>query len=389
MHGYGGLERAAMEHIRQLTRLGVRVTVITRQFEAGRLPQELRPPVVNWSTHQFRPAGSRLRSGSIADRLLHYGAFARVIGTEAAEVARRIPVDAVHAHGLAGAGYARLLQEERALPPLVLNPHGLEEFSRRHRLKFLAYAPFRQELRRAAQASSAVIATDRHIATSLPQVLGIPAQLLVTIPNGVDLGEIDALASADRAVAVRRHYDLAVSGPLLVSVARLERNKGLDLAIAAVARTGLPYGGRWAIVGQGADRARLSERIRAHRLAGSVRLLGALPDADLHSLLRGADLGLVPSRYEGSSLAALELMAHAVPVVATATGGLPDKVVPGVTGYLAQPGSISSLETVLRVAFADRAGWPLLGASGRELVAREFDWPALATRYVELYRALS
>lgn len=55
----------------------------------------------------------------------------------------------------------------------------------------------------------------------------------------------------------------------------------------------------------------------------------------MHSLLASANLCLVPSHYEGSSLTALEALAHRLPVVATPVGGLPDKVLPGQTGFLA------------------------------------------------------
>ena len=65
-----------------------------------------------------------------------------------------------------------------------------------------------------------------------------------------------------------------------------------------------------------------------------------------------ADLALVPSLYEGSSLAALEALTHRLPVVATTAGGLPDKILPGQTGFLAAPGDPAAFAAALAEALA-------------------------------------
>src|SRR5438477_10480033 len=144
-HGHGGLEKAAAYHLRHLARRGVRLTVFTQPPYSGAPPSDLPPGAVAWREVPYRSAPLPLRRNSIPDRLLHYGAFARRVGRAIAALARRERVDVVHAHGLAGAGYAREIGREGAarardgragdgrLPPLVLNPHGLEEFSRRNR----------------------------------------------------------------------------------------------------------------------------------------------------------------------------------------------------------------------------------------------------------------
>ena len=70
---------------------------------------------------------------------------------------------------------------------------------------------------------------------------------------------------------------------------------------------------------------------------------GRVDDALLHALYEAADVFVHATRYEGSSLVTLEAMAHARCVVATRAGGIPDKVVPGATGWLVDPGDISAL----------------------------------------------
>lgn len=416
-HGFGGLERAVAHKLRHMARRGVRITVFTQPPHPGAPPPEDFDGLVSWREVPYWTSPLRPRRNSIPDRLLNYGRFVRALGREIAALARRERVDAVHAQGLAGAGYAQLLRVEgrrsqvadfattsqgreprvnaahlqsSPLPPLVFNPQGLEEFGGRNWAKRLAYTPFRRGLRLSAAMAAATISTDRSLDALVARHLRLPPERIVTIPNGVDVALLDALVRPGLVREMRERERLAASPLALASVARLERNKGLREALLALARLRdrLPPGWRWLIVGRGSEEAPLRALIAAHGLGANVSLLGALPDDELHSLLESVDLFLVPSLYEGSSLVALEGMVHRLPVVATTTGGLPDKVRPGHNGFLAAPGSPDSLRDALAAALDARAAWPAYGARGRALVEAEFDWRRLVERYLELYEAL-
>jgi len=420
-HGFGGLERATAHHLRALARCGVRLSVFTQPSDPTQPAPDDFGGRVTWYTVPYRHRPLPLRANSIPDRLLYYPPFSRALGTAIIEFCRRQRVDVVHAHGLAGLGYAErsavggrqsagamsgmVLDDRRktvdkylptadrrppTLPPLVLNPHGLEEFSRRDRAKWLAYAPFRWGVRRTARAAAAVIATDRALVAPIERALAVPPERIALIPNGVDLAELDALARPALTGELRARYRLDEAPLTLVSVARLERNKGLHDGLAALAalRDELPAGWRWLLVGRGSEEAALRAAIAEAGLAANVALVGALPDAEVQSLLAAADLALIPSRYEGSSLTALEALARGLPVVATAVGGLPDKVIPGETGFLAPTADPVALAATLRAALAARAVWLALGAGGRRLVAERFSWDALAPQYLALYRDL-
>ena len=445
-HGFGGLERAVAHHLRALARRGVRLSVFTQPPDPAHPAPATFDGMVTWHATPYRRRALPLRPNSILDRLLHYAPFARALGTAIVALCRRERVDVVHAHGLAGLGYAewasglvgqwasegessvvsRTLKginqsSERAeeaeeasnpteplrttdhrlrnsrpslttlLPPLVLNPHGLEEFSRRDRAKWLAYAPFRYGVRRVARAAARVVATDRALIAPIARQLVVPEERIALLPNGVDLGEIDALVDADLAREMGARLRLEGSPLTLISVARLERNKGLREGIAALAllRHVLPKGWRWLIVGRGSEEAALRASIAREGFGANISLVGALSDAEVQSLLARADLALVPSLYEGSSLAALEALARCLPVVATTVGGLPDKILPGQTGFLAPPGDPAALANAIKAALEARAAWPTLGAAGRDLVERQFSWDALADDYLTLYRHLA
>lgn len=428
-HGFGGLESAVAHHLRGLARRGVRVTVFTQPPTPGFPPPEDFGGLVTWRELPYRAAGLvarlPLRRNSIPDRLLRYGVFVRLLGREVAALARRERVDLVHAHGLTGAGYARELRAEgrgqraeqpagttsggavttavpptdrpsvlglppSALPSLVLNPHGLEEFKGRSGAKALAYTPFRWGMRAAAAGAAAVIATDRSMTGDVARLLRVPPERVATIPNGVDVARLDALVEPGRVAALRDRFGLAAAPLTLATVARLERNKGLREAVLALdrLRDHLPAGWRWLIVGGGSEEGALRDLIGRRGLGANITLAGALDDVDLHNLLETADLLLVPSLYEGSSLAALEGMVHRLPVVATTVGGLPDKARPGETGFLAAPGDPEAFAAALATALAARVEWPAYGARARALVAAEFDWAVLTDRYLALYEGI-
>jgi glycosyltransferase involved in cell wall biosynthesis len=81
-------------------------------------------------------------------------------------------------------------------------------------------------------------------------------------------------------------------------------------------------------------------------------------------------------------------MAHRRAVVATRAGGLPDKVRPGVNGWLVEPGDPGALAGALSGAVADPVRLREFGHAGRRIVEQEFSWAVAGDRTVELYREL-
>ncbi len=94
-------------------------------------------------------------------------------------------------------------------------------------------------------------------------------------------------------------------------------------------------------VGDGPDRDAAQQEVDRLNLRRHVRFLGKVDN--VADVLRGADLFLLPSQSESFGLAALEAMACGVPVITTRTGGLPEVVTDGVTGYLADVGDVAAM----------------------------------------------
>jgi glycosyltransferase involved in cell wall biosynthesis len=119
-----------------------------------------------------------------------------------------------------------------------------------------------------------------------------------------------------------------------------------------------------------------------------VHLPGRVPDREMHAWHELSTLFVHPTLYEGSSLVTLEAMAHRRAVVASAAGGIPDKVRPGENGWLVAPGDASALAAAISGAISDPERLARYGLAGRRIVEREFSWSAAGDATVALYREL-
>ena len=402
LHGYGGLERHVFDLVRHLLVEGVGVTLITRPpTESGAAPADwlghrgLRLLYVPYRTFPF--AGRR--GTTVIDRSTAYPLFGERAGQLAASLAGSGEIDLVHGLGASALGYARRRHRTGARRvPFVFNPQGLEEFGAtdpsRARLKRLAYRPLQAAVRVCARAADRVIATDRVLEPAVLTHLRVPATVVRVIPNAVDLETCDRLARAPEGRAIRARYGMGPDDTVLVSAGRVEENKGFHVLIEALRRlaseTATPLAGpwRWVLIGDGPYRSRLERMVSASGLASHVSLMGRASDADLHAWYEAATVFVHPTLYEGSSLVTLEAMAHGRAVVATRAGGLPDKVTPGVNGWLVEPGDAAPLAHAVGEALRNSAALTPMGRSSRAIVERRFSWPAVTRDLVSVYQEL-
>ena len=396
VHGLGGLERSVYDLARHLARNDVRVTLITRTPQDPANTDAVHPDVqlvfVPYRTFPF--AGRR--GTTVLDRSTAYPLFGYRAGAQAAEMVARGEVDIVHGFGASVLGYARRRLSLTA--PLVLNPQGLEEFGAtdpsRARLKRAAYLPLRRAVIACARRADAVIATDRALEPAVREHLGVADAKIATIPNALDLADVDAIANASDAVRVRAEAQIARDEVVLLSVGRLEENKGFHVLAQALAglreHSGrLAHGRwRWVIVGAGPFRGRLEALLAELRLTDNVLFAGTAPDRELHSWYEAADLFVHPTLYEGSSLVTLEAMAHRRACVVTDAGGLPDKVKNGLNGWIVAAGDPAALAAAISGALEDRDRLMRMGDAGREIVERQFSWVSTVQQTIDLYRRL-
>lgn len=395
VHGVGGLERSTYDLARHLLPHGVRLHIVTRPGRAPGGGDPLSSPLVSWHHVPYRtfPFAGR-RGTTVIDRSTAYPVFGYLAGRLAAVLVARGEVDVVIGNGASALGYAVARQRDPGgTAPFVLNPHGLEEFGGPdgtfggHHLKRIAYAVLRAAVRRSAAAADCVIATDRALVPAIRRHLGVGADRMAVVPNAVDLDDCDRAASPDDGARLRSSSGLAPRVPVLLSVGRLEQNKGLHVLAAALAQLqDVPW--HWVVAGDGPFRSRLESFVADAGIGARTRLCGRVDDATLHAWYEAATIFVHPTLYEGSSIVTLEAMAHRRPVVATTAGGLPDKVRPGQSGWLVPPGDVTALGAAVRSALAAPEALPAMGAAGRALAEQEFSWARSAERMLAVCAGL-
>ena len=196
---------------------------------------------------------------------------------------------------------------------------------------------------------------------------------LVTIHNGVDTERFTPPSPRPLAARVR-----------FCALGRLDPRKGLDVALEALR---LVPEAELVVVGDGEARTGLEQLTRRLGLGERVRFEGYA--ADVREAIAGADVALSSAREEGLGIALLEAMSMARPVVAVPTGGIPEIVAHGETGWLASDRSAPALAEAMRAACRDAAERQRRGEAARGRVLARFSIEAMRHGYEELYISLS
>ena len=262
LHGFGGIERHVFHLVTHLARLGARVSLYVQQPPAGETAsiadaQAKLPGIEALHFLRYDYTSPRLRPNSIVGRQINYPWYTWRLGQAVAAAARRGAYDVVHAQGLCALGYGWIRRRDPLLKrlPFIANPHGLEEYRTPDWRKWLAYAPFRALYSYGTRSADRAIATDACTQGDLPHYLGVDPRRVVVIPSAIDVAECLAWVSDEARQAMRARFRLDTADLALLSVSRLERNKGYHVladALAKLARQGaLPPRWRWLLVGVG------------------------------------------------------------------------------------------------------------------------------------------
>ncbi|MEJ5254781.1 MAG: glycosyltransferase family 4 protein [Acidimicrobiales bacterium] len=227
---------------------------------------------------------------------------------------------------------------------------------------------------------------------------GLPAERTVVLPNGIDLEPFRVTLGDVERAAVRDQLGGDPHRLLLLSVGRLDPQKGHDLLISALAGAPeLAERVQVVIVGDGGgpdvprrnqDYVRsLHDRVHHAGLEQTVRFAGWRDDVP--ALLGAADGYVHAARWEGSSLAIMEAMAAGCPTVFTDCSGAPPHYRDGTDGIMVRTGDPDALRDGLRrLVELDPGRRAQMGASARQLAFAHFGVDALGDRFVELVSAV-
>lgn len=172
--------------------------------------------------------------------------------------------------------------------------------------------------------------------------------------------------------------------PYVLAVGDLRRKKNLGAVVEAFARLHRDRAVPHRLVLAGADTGQ-GTRLRELSGAAPVELTGYVSDAALDGLIRGADLLVNPSLYEGFGLVNLEAMTRGTPVLAARAGALPEAG-GGAAAYF-DPGEPDGLRAALAGLLADLRALEDMAGRGLEWVSR-FSWERTARETAAVYREL-
>ena len=205
--------------------------------------------------------------------------------------------------------------------------------------------------------------------------------------------EADTFSPANHGAgrALREKYGFA-DRRVIVCVSRLMPRKGQDTLIHALPeiRRKVPDAALL-IVGGGPYRNKLQAMIDATDQGNHVVMTGSVPFSELPAHYAAGDVFSMPCRtrnrgldVEGLGIVYLEASATGIPVVAGDSGGAPDAVVPGETGFVVAGGSPSAAAARITEILQDPSLAARMGAAGREWVESTWRWPLVAARMTKL-----
>jgi len=293
---------------------------------------------------------------------------------------RSHPVDLFH-------GTANFELPPAAPCPLVCTVHDLIPLAFPEPVSQKFYLLFRPLVGRAIRRSDRVITDSECSRKDILERFPVAPGKVVVIPLAPH-PRFREEESPDADRRVREKYGL--TGRYVFFVGVFEPRKNIPFLVDAFSlfRRRSPVGGdfRLALAGGAGYRGReIADEILQRGLDPEVRLLGYVPDEDLPALYRGADLLVVPSRYEGFGLPALEAMACGTPVLASDSSSLPEIV--GPAGETFPLDDVDLLADRIAVLLSSPERLEEMSGRGREWAAR-FTWAETASRTLDVYRSV-
>jgi len=334
----------------------------------------------------------------------HAGAFNALL-RNLEMAARAHGPEVVHCHTWYS-HFAGILVKQTQNIPLLLTTHSLEP-SRPWKAEQLGEGGYRLSCwveRTAYQNADGIIAVSQEMARDVIAAYGVDPAKVRVIHNGVDPDEFPAEPDSS---TLRRH-GIDPFRPYALFVGRITRQKGIRHFLRAAEL--LDPAAQIVLCAAAPDTPQLADEVESavrkleqRRNGGVVWVRDAVPLKDLPSIYAGAAVYCCPSIYEPFGITNLEAMSCRTPVVATRTGGIPEIIVEGETGYLVDIDHVSAsdpeardpegfargLATAMNRILGNHELGRELGEKARQRVVDHFSWAAIARQTLSFYEEVA
>jgi glycosyltransferase involved in cell wall biosynthesis len=208
---------------------------------------------------------------------------------------------------------------------------------------------------------------------------GLEARKVRVVHNGIALDRFRRPRTEARA-RLERDFAIPPGAPIVATVAVLRPKKGIEVLLEAARDVRRAY---FVIIGDGPKREEWTALATTLGVADRVRWAGFRTDVD--ALLAGCDLFVHPSLDDAFPTVLLEAMAAGLPIVASRVGGIPEIVIPGVTGELVPPGDPAALASMIDAILGSEDTMRLMREAA-QVHASRFSTSAWIDRLTVVYR---
>jgi len=226
-----------------------------------------------------------------------------------------------------------------------------------------------------------VIAPSQELIDAGIQV-GYPAEKSRYIPNGVD---VERFHPGTKGAALRRELGIPEDNLVALAARRMVPKNGMKY-LAQAASGFLKEGITLVMVGDGEEFDLVERILKGDGVRDRVVLAGSRANTEMPAFYAAADVVVLPSLKEATSITGLEAMATGKPLVGTRVGGIPELIDEGVSGLLVEPANPTSLADGVKQILSDPELLKSAGNASRERVLEMFSWEVIAARTADIYR---
>jgi len=309
--------------------------------------------------------------------LFEFPLYTPALASKMVEVAKFEKLDLIHAH------YAIPHATSAYIAKQILNDEHLRIITTLHGtdITLIGLEPsFLSVMKFSIEKSDGVTAVSRFLKEKTITNYGINKEIEV-IPNFVDTQLFSRMAETNVRKAIAPNDE-----KILIHISNFRIVKRVTDVIRIFHLVAKKIPSKLVLVGDGPDRSNCENLSRELGLGDSVKFLGK--QAELVELLSASDLFLMPSQSESFGLSALEAMACEVPVISSSVGGLPELVVHGETGYIAEIGDIERMAKYAIELLQNDTRRAMFAKAGRKRAVENFDIDEIVAVYERHYERI-
>lgn len=310
--------------------------------------------------------------------LFHYQPYELALSSKLVTVVKKFEIDILHVHYAIPHAYAgfmaqQMLAEEGIDIPMMTTLHGTD-------ITLVgSHSFYKPAVNFSINRSNIVTSVSESLRQDTLRIFNIKKEVHV-VPNFIDMNNLEK-----EYTNCKRHLMASEEERIVVHVSNLRPVKRIDHIIQVFYKIQAALKAKLIIIGDGPERENASKL--AHTLGIRDKIIFLGKSNEIERILCFSDLFLLPSEKESFGLAALEAMAHGVPVISSNAGGLPEVIKDGFSGFLFDIGDVNAMADKAIQLLSDEKALAKMKVDA-EKQAWNFDILKVVPKYEALYKEM-